>query len=143
MVNGKILPRVRSMSMNNWFGGSQWNPGWRMYTKLGDLVDPGPAQTWVLLDEREDSINDGEFVVDMGGYPNDPQQFRIVDYPASYHNGAGGFSFADGHAEIKKWTDPRTTPELRRNQPLRLNVTSRNNQDVLWMQIRSTRRIAR
>ena len=25
------------------------------------------------------------------------------DIPASYHNGACGFSFADGHAEIRKW----------------------------------------
>ena len=25
------------------------------------------------------------------------------DAPASYHNGACGFSFVDGHAEIKKW----------------------------------------
>ena len=27
------------------------------------------------------------------------------DVPASYHNGAGGLSFADGHAEIKRWRD--------------------------------------
>ena len=32
----------------------------------------------------------------------------MIDVPASYHNGAGGLSFADGHAEIHKWLDPRT-----------------------------------
>jgi len=32
----------------------------------------------------------------------------MIDVPASYHNGAGGLSFADGHAEIHKWMDPRT-----------------------------------
>ncbi len=26
-----------------------------------------------------------------------------ADLPASYHNGAAGFSFADGHSEIHKW----------------------------------------
>ncbi|MCL5098014.1 MAG: hypothetical protein M1608_10900 [Candidatus Omnitrophica bacterium] len=36
----------------------------------------------------------------------------IVDVPASYHNGAGGISFADGHAEIHKWLDPRTKPPI-------------------------------
>jgi hypothetical protein len=46
--------------------------------------------TFVLLDERQDSINDGHFVTEMDGYP-DPQRTKIVDYPASYHGGAAGF----------------------------------------------------
>jgi hypothetical protein len=45
----------------------------------------------------------------MAGYPNQPTRWKIVDYPASYHV-TGGFSFADGHSEIKKWQDGRTTP---------------------------------
>jgi prepilin-type processing-associated H-X9-DG protein len=52
--------------------------------------------TWVTLDEHPDSINDGFFTV-----PIDPGWWG--DIPASYHNGACGFSFADGHAEIHKW----------------------------------------
>lgn len=141
-VQGKIRPRVRSMSMNNWFDGTQWSSGWRMYRTTSDLVDPGPSQTWVLLDEREDSINDGEFCVDMEGYPDRPQQLYIVDYPAGYHNNAGGFSFADGHAEIKRWNDPRTVPSLRKGQTIPLNVSSPNNPDVTWMQERSTRKLS-
>ena len=35
--------------------------------------------------------------------PKRPAQLRMVDFPASYHNGAGGLSFADGHAEIRRW----------------------------------------
>ena len=31
-----------------------------------------------------------------------------ADLPASYHNGAAGFSFADGHSEIHKWLYPST-----------------------------------
>jgi len=139
-VGTVVRPRVRSMSMNNWFGGTEWTSGWRMYKKLSDLTDPGPSMTWVFLDEREDSINDGEFCVDMSGYPDRPGNWYLVDYPASYHNAAGGFSFADGHAEIRRWKDSRTVPKLQRNQELRLNVPSPNNQDVLWMQERSTRR---
>ena len=95
--------------------------------------------TFVFLDEREDSINDGYFVVDMTGYPNSPGSTILVDYPASYHNKAGGLSFADGHSEIKKWRDPRTTPPLRKAN-LQLNIPSPNNKDILWMQERSTRR---
>jgi prepilin-type processing-associated H-X9-DG protein len=64
-----------------------------------------------------------------------------VDYPASYHNGAGGFSFADGHAEIKKWVDGRTMPNLKKGGEIQLNVASPNNLDVVWMQERSTRKL--
>ena len=74
----------------------------------------------------------------MPGYP-DAATTRIIDYPASYHNGAGGISFADGHAEIKKWVDPRTVPALERNGNIPLNVPSPNNKDVIWMQDRTTR----
>src|SRR2546422_7529958 len=97
------------------------------------MNDPGTTMTWVLLDEREDSINDAFWVVEMRGYPN-PASTYIVDYPASYHNRAGGFSFADGHSEIRKWVDPRTTPRLKPGQLIPLNVPSPNNRDVVWLQ---------
>ena len=142
-VNGVTYPRVRSIAMNAWFDStdvSGFGPGFRVYKKMSDLIEPGPSGTWLFLDEREDSINDGEFVVGMNGYPDKPTQWTIVDFPASYHNRAGGFSFADGHSEIKKWTDARTFPVLKKGQGLSLNVPSARNQDVLWMMERSTRR---
>jgi prepilin-type N-terminal cleavage/methylation domain-containing protein/prepilin-type processing-associated H-X9-DG protein len=140
---GKSLPRVRSIAMNAWFDSTDveaFGSGFRVYKKLADVLDPSPTMTWIILDEREDSINDGEFVVGMTGYPSQPQQWKIVDYPASYHNGACGFSYVDGHSEIKKWQDSRTMPVLRKGQELQLNVASPNNQDVFWMMDRSTRK---
>jgi prepilin-type N-terminal cleavage/methylation domain-containing protein/prepilin-type processing-associated H-X9-DG protein len=144
---GQTTPRVRSMAMNAWVGGNEgrhtWygGPEWRMYRKLGDMINPGPSETWVLLDEREDSINDAFFVVWMPGFP-DLATTRMVDYPAGYHNRAAGFAFADGHSEIRKWVDPRTVPPVRRNVPLQLNQPQPNNRDVLWMQERTTRLIS-
>ncbi len=152
-VKGQALPRVRSMSMLNYVGGNGDNPFvnnsqadwpegvWRVYSKLGDMLDPGPSGTFVLLDEREDSINDSFWVVSMHGYPSTPSQQMIVDYPASYHNNAGGFSFADGHSEIRKWQDPRTMPNLKKGQELQLNIPSPNNPDVAWLQERATRSV--
>jgi prepilin-type N-terminal cleavage/methylation domain-containing protein len=135
---GDRSPNARSMSMNNWVGGKagEADPIWRVYRKLSDLTDPGPARTFVLLDEREDSINDGYWLLDMSGYPG----FRvyIYDFPASYHNKAGGLSFADGHSEIKKWRDARTIVPLGQ---LRKREASNNNQDVMWLQERCTRPI--
>jgi prepilin-type processing-associated H-X9-DG protein len=143
-VAGVSYPRVRSISMNAWFNSTDAAdfapPGFRLYTRLTDVADPGPSRTWLFLDEREDSINDGEFVVGMYGYPDQPSAWKIVDYPASYHNGACGFSFVDGHSEIKKWRDPRTMPVLKKGQELSLNVSSSKNDDVFWMMDRTTRK---
>jgi prepilin-type N-terminal cleavage/methylation domain-containing protein/prepilin-type processing-associated H-X9-DG protein len=143
-TGGVTYPRVRSIAMNGWFDSTdvlEFTAGCRVYKKMSDLIEPGPTMTWVFLDEREDSINDGEFIVSMNGYPDQPAQWRIVDFPASYHNGAAGFSFADGHSEIRKWVDPRTKPVLKKGQDLPLNVGSPNNKDVLWMMERSTRKV--
>ena len=144
---GTIYPRVRSISMSGWFkssdvGGFSDAPSgshYRIYERGSDLIDPGPSQTWLFVDEREDSINDGELIVGMYGYPDGPSQWNIVDYPASYHNRAAGMSFADGHAEIKRWVDARTTPVLKRGVPLSLNVSSPKNPDCLWLMDRTTR----
>jgi prepilin-type N-terminal cleavage/methylation domain-containing protein/prepilin-type processing-associated H-X9-DG protein len=142
-VAGASLPRVRSIAMNAWFNSTDvagFGPsGCRIFRNMSDLTDPGPSLTWLFLDEREDSINDGEMVVGMFGYPNQPSQWTMVDYPASYHGGAGGFSFVDGHSEIKRWQDGRTMPVLKKGQKLSLNVPSPNNRDVFWMMDRSTR----
>ena len=139
----QVVPRIRSMSMSIWTGGNEGTDGgwaggekWIVFTKLGAFNNPGPSMTYVLLDEREDSINDGFFVVKMNGYP-DTAKTTMVDFPASYHNKAGGFSFADGHAEIKKWVDPRTSPPINKN--LTLNQDQPKNPDIHWMQDHSTR----
>src|SRR5262249_28806401 len=109
---------------------------WIVFRKLGQMLKPGPSMTFVFLDERQDSINDGYFVTEMDGYPK-ISSTKIVDYPASYHNGACGFAFADGHSEIHKWRDGRTIPPI--STALKLNTSSPNNQDVFWMQDHSTR----
>jgi prepilin-type N-terminal cleavage/methylation domain-containing protein/prepilin-type processing-associated H-X9-DG protein len=143
---GGRQPRVRSLTMNMYLGrilpdgseGGLINPedsAYRIHRRYSDIVNPGPANLFVFIDEREDSINDCVFGVGAG---RRGPSAHIIDYPASYHNRAAGLSFADGHAEIRKWLDPRTTPVLRKNQPLNLNVPSANNRDVAWLQERAT-----
>ncbi len=103
------------------------------------MANPGPSETFVFADERADSINDGCFLVDMSGYPDSTAGGTLTDFPGSYHNGAGCFSFADGRAEIKRWRDPRTTPPLDYTKDLGLNVSTPNNPDLFWLQFHSTR----
>jgi prepilin-type processing-associated H-X9-DG protein len=107
--------RARSISMNSYMGpyneipSDVWSKGmntfcqtYRQWLKLSTINRP--AQIFVTLDEHPDSINDGYYL-------NDPNGFGAGhwgDAPASYHGGAGGLSFADGHSEIHKWKS-RTT----------------------------------
>jgi prepilin-type processing-associated H-X9-DG protein len=99
-------PRTRSLSMNGFVGHAgelqESVPTYWRYVKLGEIQTP--TQIFVFLDEHPDSINDGWYIND----PTWADQPRWSDLPASYHNGAAGFSFADGHSEIKKWLDNST-----------------------------------
>ena len=127
--------------MSQVFGHGSWlpKPPYRTYARMSDMTDPSPSMVWVLLDEHPDSINDAAFANEMVT-ANNMGAARIIDFPASYHNGACGFSFADGHAEIKKWLDRRTKPPAKFNGNLALVQSSPNNPDVLWMAERTTSR---
>jgi hypothetical protein len=149
-VKGRLLPRVRSMTMSVWMGGFGGEPpqeldsGWRVFLSLRDLTDPGPSQTWLFIDQREDSINLGNFYTDMRGYPDKPGEVRFsFDYPASYHMRSGGLSFADGHSETRRWLDNRTMPPIKKGKDSLAQVAftpSPRNRDIIWLQARATRR---
>ena len=112
--NRGFTARTRSMSMNAFMGPFTPNPrdswasgantffgSYRQFLKTTAI--PKPANMFVTLDEHPDSINDAYYLNNP-----DPSGSQWGDIPASYHNGAGGFSFADGHAEIHKWLSTRT-----------------------------------
>ena len=101
---GVTYPHVRSLSMNEWLSPipPAWQPGIHCYYKDSDMGIPGPANLFVVLDENGSTVNDANFC-------EWPGNMNWYDCPASYHNGAGGVSFADGHSIIKKWTDPMVT----------------------------------
>jgi prepilin-type N-terminal cleavage/methylation domain-containing protein len=152
-VNGVVKPRVRTMSMNLYVGGFLGTDGgwpfadnYRIYTKLSQFgaASSAPAdKIFVFLDMREDKINWGNFMIDMSGYsPTQPASYAFTsDLPGMYHDYACGFSFADGHAEMKRWRDGRTTPPLvAGGNPLALTTDpSPNNLDVGWLQDHSSR----
>ncbi len=105
--------RARSLSMNAFFGPYNstpdgiWNVGrnehfhdYRLWLKQSEI--PTPVNFWVFIDEHPDSINDGYFLNNPGG------NTHWGDGPASYHNGACGLAFADGHSEIHKWRSATT-----------------------------------
>lgn len=151
-IRGQRFPRVRSLSISqamnspdDWLNGSHGKPlypagrKFKIFRKTSDLDLLGPSQAFVLIDEHPDGINYGDFaVVYRDG--SELAKTRIIDMPASTHNGAGGLSFADGHAEIHKWVDPRTRPRvLYRDGAWSTWVSDcPGNRDVIWLSERTT-----
>jgi prepilin-type N-terminal cleavage/methylation domain-containing protein/prepilin-type processing-associated H-X9-DG protein len=154
-VNGVRHPRVRTMAMNLYVGGFIGQlPGglysnYMIYLKMGDVTggkSPGPCMLFVFLDEREDCVNCGNFGAYMAGYPGTPTSLQskyefYQDIPGCYHNRAAGFSFADGHSEEHRWRDGRTMPPMHYQVAWwdNLTISCPHNQDVSWLQDRSTR----
>jgi prepilin-type N-terminal cleavage/methylation domain-containing protein/prepilin-type processing-associated H-X9-DG protein len=99
-------PRVRSMSMNGNMNGDSWYTreisNWWTFKKLSDINAMSVSDAFVFIDEREEAIDDGYFLVFLN------RRAQWGNLPAIYHNGAGGLSFADGHAEVHRWLDPGT-----------------------------------
>jgi prepilin-type N-terminal cleavage/methylation domain-containing protein/prepilin-type processing-associated H-X9-DG protein len=140
IFGGVSVPRVRSVSMNWYFfpyGQSQWAAdAYRHYLKAADMTLPSPVNLWVLLDENPDSINDAAFAVDMQ-YTGSATRWQ--DGPATYHGGACGFAFADGHSEIHKWKDGRTTAlKTTFTTAFPHGAPQANNLDIAWVQDRTT-----
>ena len=142
-ANGQSYPRVRSMSMLSWFNGADANiarfggPEYVVYARTTDLNRPGPAMTIVFLDERADSINDGEWCSSMVGWdPYQPSTWKIVDIPGNYHGGACGVAFADGHSEIHKWKDVALNIPFGHGP----NISAPDSKDAYWIMEHSTRK---
>ena len=90
----------------------------------------------MLIDENPDSVNDGAFAVIM-----DRQKWAAcwLDGPGALHGGSGSLSFADGHAEIRKWQDPQTlTLKVTYREEFPYNIVQPYNIDVQWVQDRTT-----
>ncbi|MEI9963183.1 MAG: prepilin-type N-terminal cleavage/methylation domain-containing protein [Limisphaerales bacterium] len=95
---GNQRDMVRGFSMNCYMGSSNnaalFGPNYRGYNKQTAITIP--SQRFVIIDEDDKTINDADFRIDAPAA-------TIYDWPAQYHGGSSGISFADGHAELHRW----------------------------------------
>lgn len=147
-ATGDLVPRLLSVSLNLYLGGfaaagtgggndGGWSfaDAYRIYSKISDLGTFSPAKAFVFTDHRPDNINWGDFFTDMtGNTPANSAALNFLDWPGFYHDGGAALSFADGHTELHRWIDPRTTPAV-----IPGIGTSPGNPDVAWLQAHSTR----
>jgi prepilin-type N-terminal cleavage/methylation domain-containing protein/prepilin-type processing-associated H-X9-DG protein len=133
---GGYYPVVRTISMSGWMGYNtiSWNPGYQLFQKTTDLVRLSTSEALVFIDERDDSIDDGYFAIDMVVQ-------QLVNFPAGYHAGSGAVTFADGHAEIHRWRSPevlvrqQSGVEAVKHEYL---PVSPNNPDLVWLRAHAT-----
>jgi prepilin-type processing-associated H-X9-DG protein len=128
--------RIRSYSMNLTVGDGNAPSGpWdaRIYTQakvLSAFVNPAPSESNVFLEEHADSMNDPAlFPPNAGGW---------VDWPASYHQNACNFSFADGHAETHIWKRSLRDDLVTTTSAFSPRVTA-GDPDRTWLSYRSQR----
>jgi len=143
-VECDLGPRVRSYSMNNMVNSAPTNvpatylnikPSlrYRVYQKTSAMINPGPSDIWVFIEEHADSINDGFFWVNMFNTS------AWEDLPASYHGSIGCLSFADGHAESRKWTDSSVSGRPVAKVSYGQGSASANpTNDLFWVQSHTT-----
>jgi prepilin-type processing-associated H-X9-DG protein len=129
------MHRVRSVAVNSTLGGGNavngpWDPLYRQARTLSDIYRPSPAETTAIFDEHPDSINDPLCYA--------PRRTQWIDLPANHHNGAGSFSFADGHVALHPWRNPAL-----RNHRVRFNFdfprAPTGDPDLTWMSFTSQR----
>lgn len=135
-VNGT---RVRSYSMNaqvGFYSGVagfvNWNPGYRTFKKMSEFIQPlHPSQAFIFLEEHPGSINDGYFQVDMVNsvYP---------DMPGSNHGNTGGFSYADGHASLRKWVNSKSIVPVAAGTSVQNVAAGLLNADLIWLRTVTT-----
>jgi prepilin-type N-terminal cleavage/methylation domain-containing protein/prepilin-type processing-associated H-X9-DG protein len=109
-VNGIMMPDgpLGAPVKGGWLPGAAYNSGqtgWMTYGKITSFINPGPANTWVIMDENPFSINDGAMAISAVATAGNTY---LIDFPSGLHGGSGGISFADGHAIVHKWMDSRT-----------------------------------
>lgn len=127
---GQLKYAVNGPWLDNSHGHRAGNP-WNTYGKTSNIGAPGPAMVWAILDENVVGLNDGSFGFGM----NTPEW---IDFPGYYHNNACGLSFLDGHSEIHKWRDGKTT-SINRDPGGRVSL-SVNSPDWVWMKQRTSGR---
>jgi prepilin-type N-terminal cleavage/methylation domain-containing protein/prepilin-type processing-associated H-X9-DG protein len=119
-ADGSRQPRFRSYALLGWLHSqgptygldSQVSEFKHQKTKISAIGSISPSDCFALIDEHEQTVDDGHFV--MGSpyfYHTDPSEPNNAsdwwELPTDRHNQGCNLSFLDGHAEYKRWKFPK------------------------------------
>lgn len=131
-----FYPLARTVSMSSWLGYNTpaWNAGFQVFRKMSDFGVLSPSQTLAFIEERDDSVDDGYFVVDM-------TVNQLANLPSGYHAGSDAVSFADGHAELHRWHSPNDLLPPQGGMEVAKHEfvgVAANDPDLAWLRARAT-----
>jgi prepilin-type N-terminal cleavage/methylation domain-containing protein/prepilin-type processing-associated H-X9-DG protein len=147
-ASGTLIPRLRSYDINGaagtkpyrnsavdapWMDGQGRNRAgvgpWRTYGRLSDMTTPGPARLWLIMHKDDLDLYSLTYRLVMQKSPR-----WVLEWPGTKHSFGTMFAFADGHGELHRWRDERT----QRSAPVAVQAQNTDNQDVLWLQERTS-----
>jgi prepilin-type N-terminal cleavage/methylation domain-containing protein len=140
--------RIRSYSMNAMVGDAGDfstngfnvnNPDYVQFFKITQI--PQPAEIFVFLDEHPDTIDDGYYLNKSTAYERSSayggptyDNAEWLDLPATYHNRATAFSFADGHGALHRWLVPSTIYPVQPDVPyIPADIAADQRTDFNWI----------
>ncbi len=130
--------KIRSYSLNCYMGWGlapdELTGNYKIFLKTTDMTQLSPSALFLFQDVHPDNICFPAFMVRM---PDDDESF--FHYPSSQHGGRGVLTFADGHVQTHRWTDPRTMPPVT-GGILAHWEASPGNADLGWIRERTTYR---
>ena len=137
LISGRKVLEMRSYAMNCYLGMTSktdlgpltYDTAYQMCMKFSDLARSGPANRFVFMDVHPLSICTPGFGIDI-------TMRTYIHVPSSLHRRRGVVSFADGHVETHRWTDPKILGPL----PTQHGLPTVNNADLRWIVGRTTSR---
>jgi prepilin-type N-terminal cleavage/methylation domain-containing protein/prepilin-type processing-associated H-X9-DG protein len=124
---GKIVPKIRSYSMNDYItppGGGSWGNKYH-FLIASDMVMP--STTFVFIDAEPGSICYTPFRIP----DSDTQPWFTA--PGAMHSRGTSLTFADGHAESKRWKKPSFRGPLNGSP----HPSPSDKVDVIWLRRRA------
>jgi prepilin-type N-terminal cleavage/methylation domain-containing protein/prepilin-type processing-associated H-X9-DG protein len=134
-LSGKAYPKLRSYAMNAYVGWTgHWDDrlaaGYTVFKKSSQVVPSLSSSLMLFLDVHPKSICWPYYGVQM----NDDV---FLLFPGNAHNQGSVISFADGHVERHRWTDPRTIAAASADYHAH-HEPSPHNVDLVWLRQHST-----
>ena len=116
VVSNAALPRTRSYSLDGWLNcsytanGFDWVPQtypWEQL-KLSTMHRPAPSGVFGFIDQHEQSIDAGIFIIEQPGWvASDLTQDDWGSLAADRHRQGCNLSLLDGHVEHWRWQAPK------------------------------------
>jgi prepilin-type N-terminal cleavage/methylation domain-containing protein/prepilin-type processing-associated H-X9-DG protein len=139
-IGGQSYPKTRSYSLNgymNWEQPAEFgylSTRYWTFQKGSDLSAGTPAELLTFVDVAPGNICLSAFVIAFSGLPG-----LYYHLPSVSHDRSGVVTFADGHVEGHRWTDPTTTQLARERWiPNHLTLQFPGNPDLEWIQKRAS-----